>query len=107
MISFLKRPYGQVRYFISTIGFYLHSFFYCSLKHIPKNKKVCILGDQQHMDEANANGLDCMDADALKKFNKDKKVIKKFAKSFDAFLASDSLIKQIPRILGVFWFHYR
>ena len=43
---------------------------------------------------------DCMDADALKKFGKDKKVIKKFAKSFDAFLASDSLIKQIPRILG-------
>merc|ERR1711933_67815 len=36
----------------------------------------------------------------LKKFNKDKKIIKKFAKKYDAFLASESLIKQIPRLLG-------
>merc|ERR1719245_119129 len=28
------------------------------------------------------------------------KVIKKFAKKYDAFLASDSLIRQIPRLLG-------
>lgn len=38
--------------------------------------------------------------DDLKKLNKDKKLIKKLAKSYDAFLASDALIKQIPRILG-------
>jgi large subunit ribosomal protein L10Ae len=41
-----------------------------------------------------------MTADDLKKLNKDKKLIKKLAKSYDAFLASDALIKQIPRILG-------
>jgi large subunit ribosomal protein L10Ae len=41
-----------------------------------------------------------MTADDLKKLNKDKKLIKKLAKSYDAFLASDVLIKQIPRILG-------
>ena len=41
-----------------------------------------------------------MTADDLKKLNKDKKLIKKLAKEYDAFLASDSLIKQIPRILG-------
>ncbi len=36
----------------------------------------------------------------LKKFNKNKKIIKKFAKKYHAFLASDTLIKQIPRLLG-------
>ena len=41
-----------------------------------------------------------MTADELKKLNKDKKKVKKLAKSFDAFLCSDTLIKQIPRLLG-------
>lgn len=62
--------------------------------------KVCVLGDQQHCDEAKVNGVECMDAEALKKLNKNKKLVKKLAKSYDAFLASESLIKQIPRLLG-------
>ena len=41
-----------------------------------------------------------MTIDDLKKFNKNKKLIKKFAKKYDNFLASATLIKQIPRILG-------
>ena len=41
-----------------------------------------------------------MQADDLKKLNKDKKKVKKLAKSYDAFLCSDTLIKQIPRLLG-------
>jgi len=36
----------------------------------------------------------------LKKFNKDKKLIKKWAKPFDVLLASESLMKQIPKLLG-------
>merc|ERR1712177_36677 len=71
------------------------------LKHVPKEKyRVCILGDQAHCDEAKSKGLPCMQADDLKKLNKDKKKVKKLAKSYDAFLCSDSLIKQIPRLLG-------
>jgi len=68
---------------------------------VPRPKfKVCLLGDQQHCDQAKSLGLDCMSADDLKKLNKDKKKVKKLAKSFDAFIASDTLIKQIPRLLG-------
>ena len=71
------------------------------LRAIPKPKmKVCVLGDQQHCDEANANEISCMDTEALKKLNKNKKQVKRLAKKYDAFLASDTLIKQIPRILG-------
>merc|ERR1711921_3593 len=71
------------------------------LKHVPRQKfKVCLLGDQQHCDEAKSVGIDCMSAEDLKKLNKDKKKVKKLAKKYDAFLASDTLIKQIPRLLG-------
>jgi large subunit ribosomal protein L10Ae len=71
------------------------------LNHIPRPKlRLCILGDQQHCDEAKANDLPNMDVEALKKLNKNKKLVKKLAKRYDAFLASDSLIKQIPKILG-------
>jgi large subunit ribosomal protein L10Ae len=41
-----------------------------------------------------------MSSDDLKKLNKNKKLIKKLARKYDAFLASDALIKQIPRLLG-------
>merc|ERR1711973_999565 len=71
------------------------------LKHVPRQKfKVCVLGDQQHCDQAKAAGIVCMTADDLKKLNKDKKKVKKLAKSYDAFLASETPIKQIPRLLG-------
>merc|ERR1711881_156647 len=71
------------------------------LKHVPRNKfRVCVLGDQAHVDEAKAKGLPSMSADDLKKLNKNKKLVKKLAKKYDAFLASESLIKQIPRLLG-------
>ena len=64
------------------------------------NLKCCIIGNAVHCEEAERIGVDKMSVDDLKKFNKNKKVIKKFAKKFDAFLASDTLIKQIPRLLG-------
>jgi large subunit ribosomal protein L10Ae len=71
------------------------------LKHIPRPKmQVCMLGDQQHCDEAKANNIPYMDVEALKKLNKNKKLVKKLAKKYDAFLASEALIKQIPRLLG-------
>merc|ERR1712133_169387 len=70
------------------------------LNHVPRQKfKVCLLGDQQHCDEAKAKGMDCMSADDLKKLNKDKKKVKALAKKYDAFLASDTLIKH-PKAFG-------
>ena len=41
-----------------------------------------------------------MDVEALKKLNKNKKLVKKLSKQYHAFLASESVIKQIPRLLG-------
>eukprot|EP00741_Cyanophora_paradoxa_P013570 tig00020697_g13103.t1 len=71
------------------------------LPHVPRPKfAVCVIGDQVHCDQAKALGVDFIDMDGLKKFNKNKKIIKKFAKKYNAFLSSDSVIKQIPRVLG-------
>ncbi|KAK9727007.1 hypothetical protein RND81_05G251600 [Saponaria officinalis] len=71
------------------------------LPHIPRPKmKVCMLGDAQHVEEAERIGLEWMDVEALKKLNKNKKMVKKLAKKYHAFLASESVIKQIPRLLG-------
>jgi len=67
---------------------------------VPKaNSTICVLGNQKHCEIADQLGVDKMTVDDLKKFNKNKKLIKKFAKKYDNFLASASLIKQIPRIL--------
>ncbi|KAF9598724.1 hypothetical protein IFM89_031392 [Coptis chinensis] len=62
--------------------------------------KVCMLGDAQHVEEAEKIGLDYMDVEGLKKLNKNKKLVKKLAKKHHAFLASEAVIKQIPRLLG-------
>ena len=71
------------------------------MRHVPRRKfKVCLLGDQAHIDEAKEKNIPAMSADDLKKLNKDKKKVKRLAKSYDAFLCSDTLIKQIPRLLG-------
>src|ERR1700749_3304962 len=61
---------------------------------------ICILGDQHDLDRAKHHGIDAMSSDDLKKLNKNKKLIKKLARKYDAFVASDTLIKQIPRLLG-------
>ncbi|KAH0764578.1 hypothetical protein KY285_000449 [Solanum tuberosum] len=71
------------------------------LPHIPRPKmKICMLGDAQHVGEAEKIGLEYMDVEGLKKLNKNKKLVKKLAKKYHAFLASEAVIKQIPRLLG-------
>ena len=64
------------------------------------NYKVCILGDQVHLDEAKKLGVPCMGADQLAALKKNKKLIKKLAKKYNAFLASETLLRQIPKLLG-------
>jgi large subunit ribosomal protein L10Ae len=71
------------------------------LPQAPKTKfTVCIIGDEKHINEAKAKGLPTMSQDDLKKLKKDKKLVKKLANSYDAFLASSTLIRLIPRLLG-------
>jgi large subunit ribosomal protein L10Ae len=100
------------------------------LPNIPRPRlSLCILADAADVDRAKQIELEYMTADDLKKcvcakkktlfvpncvntddiyvpvfaflrLNKNKKLVKKLAKKYDAFLSSESLIKQIPRLLG-------
>ena len=71
------------------------------LPHVPRPRmSLCILADAADVDRAKLIQLDFMTVDDLKKLNKNKKLVKKLAKKYDAFLSSDALIKQIPRLLG-------
>merc|ERR1712087_425414 len=62
--------------------------------------KICVLGDAVHCEQAQRAGLPFKSVDDLKKLNKNKKLVKKLARQYDAFLASQVLIPQIPRLLG-------
>merc|ERR1712070_939915 len=58
------------------------------LPNIPRPRmSCCILGDAKHVE-------------ALKALNKDKKKVKKLANTYNFFLASQTIMKQIPRLLG-------
>merc|ERR1719471_1635323 len=71
------------------------------LPHVPRPRmKVCVLGDAVHCEQAQKAGLPFKSVDDLKKLNKNKKLVKKLAQSFDAFVASQVLVPQIPRLLG-------
>merc|ERR1711967_127072 len=71
------------------------------LPNVPRERlSCCILGDAFHIDQAKANNVDCMDVEALKALNKDKKKVKKLANKYNFFLASGTIMKQIPRLLG-------
>ena len=73
------------------------------LPHIPRpGLKICLIGDAKHLDIVKAQNIqvDAVDFDFLKTFNKDKKLVKKWAKKYTLLLASDSLVKKIPTVLG-------
>jgi large subunit ribosomal protein L10Ae len=71
------------------------------IPHVPRPKlRAIILGDQVHCDQAQAANIPFIDAEGLKKFNKDRKLMKKFFKPYAILLASESIIKQIPKLVG-------
>ncbi|KAF7791806.1 hypothetical protein EIP86_002830 [Pleurotus ostreatoroseus] len=71
------------------------------LPNVPRPRmSICILADAADIDRAKQIDLEYMSVDDLKKLNKNKKLVKKLAKKYDAFLSSETLIKQIPRLLG-------
>merc|ERR1711924_370778 len=71
------------------------------LPHVPRQRmKICMLGDAAHCEKAQNIGMPYRSVEDLKKLNKNKKLVKKLAAQYDAFLASQALVPQIPRLLG-------
>ena len=73
------------------------------LPNVPRPKlKICLIADAKHEAEAKKDNLDIdvTTLDNLKKFNKDKKVVKKWAKQYAILLASDTVLKKVPVVVG-------
>ena len=71
------------------------------LPNIPRPKlKICLIGDAKHIEAAKGLDIDTIDLEGLKKFNKEKKPIKSWAKKYHILLATDTLVKKIPQVLG-------
>lgn len=65
-----------------------------------RSLSICVLGDQIDCDKAAAAGIPSMSVEDMKALKKDKKKVKELAGKYDAFLASESVIRRIPRLLG-------
>jgi large subunit ribosomal protein L10Ae len=61
---------------------------------------VAILANAKDVETAQKCNVPSHTVEDLKKLNKNKKLVKKLAGQYNAFLASSSLIRMIPRILG-------
>jgi len=74
------------------------------LPHGPiRNLKLCVLATAEHAKDVASLAdprVEARTVEELKKLNKNKKLVKKMAKKYHAFLASQSIIKLIPRLLG-------
>merc|ERR1719488_182424 len=64
------------------------------------NQKVCVIANVTHMDACKKAGIPCIDMDAVKKFNKQAKPIKKWARAFDFLLVSETMNKQVAAQIG-------
>ena len=68
------------------------------LPHIPRPKmRICVLGDAYHCEKAAGLGLDFKNAEGLKNFNKNKKLIKKFGARAPRPLAARGQVAGPPR----------
>ena len=61
---------------------------------------VCVFVNDKHEQLCKKENIPCMNVDEITAMNKNKKVIRKLCKKYDAFLASDTLIKKLPRLIG-------
>merc|ERR1712110_779789 len=63
---------------------------------------ICIIANAKHVEmceKAGEAGLPYITQDQLKALKKKKSELKKIANKYDAFMASDTLIKRVPRLL--------
>ena len=73
----------------------------CELNHpCRSNMKICLVGTINHIDQAKEIGMAYKSLDDLKKFNRDAKEIKKWARRFDLLLVSESIAKNVTRSIG-------
>ena len=67
---------------------------------IRPHMSICYICDLETEAAAKRLGVATQTMDELRKLDRNRGKVKRFAKSFDAFLASESVVRMIPRVLG-------
>lgn len=67
---------------------------------VKQKLKMCMIGTLKHIEEAKALGMEAVNVDDLKKFNNEDRLIKKWARKFNIILVSESLSKNVTRLVG-------
>eukprot|EP01113_Clastostelium_recurvatum_P046665 TRINITY_DN8210_c0_g1_i2.p1 TRINITY_DN8210_c0_g1~~TRINITY_DN8210_c0_g1_i2.p1 ORF type:complete len:236 (+),score=30.31 TRINITY_DN8210_c0_g1_i2:21-728(+) len=62
--------------------------------------RVCVFGDDEHIAQAKALNVEYITVEDLKKLNKNKKLIKNLFQRYHIILASETLIRMLPRLIG-------
>jgi large subunit ribosomal protein L10Ae len=62
--------------------------------------KICLIGTMNHIEAAQGVDIETVNLDDLKKFNKEAKLIKKWARKFDILLVSESLSRNVTKLIG-------
>ena len=64
------------------------------------NIKFVVVGTIGHIEQAKKMGIDAISKDDLKKFNNEAKLIKKWARKYDAILITDSINREVTKLVG-------
>lgn len=64
------------------------------------NLKICLIGTINHIEQAKEINLDAVNLDDLKKFNREAKLIKKWARRYDILMVSESLSRNVTKLIG-------
>ena len=64
------------------------------------NLKICMIGNIGHIEEAKELNIDTANLDDLKKFNREGKLIKKWARRYDVLLVTDTLSRSVTKLIG-------
>lgn len=61
---------------------------------------VCLIGTMHHIEQTKDLSIEAVNIDDLKKFNNEGKLIKKWARKFDVLLVSESLSRNVTKLIG-------
>lgn len=61
---------------------------------------ICLIGTMHHIEQTKDMQIETVNIDDLKKFNNEGKLIKKWARKFDVLLVSESLSRNVTKLIG-------
>jgi len=61
---------------------------------------ICLIGTMSHIEQTKELNIESVNVDDLKKFNNEAKMIKKWARKYDILMVSESLSRNVTKLIG-------